>query len=90
MKYVIRLASAILLAIVLSGCSTPVRTTPVIEQETLLQRCPQETPIPSGHDGKALLEALMAFQQQYTECATRNDELINTITILKNTTKVKK
>lgn len=93
MKPVIKYVKVIFLsvAILLTGCSSvPVRTTPVIEQEALLQRCPQETPIPKGTDGKALMDALMAFQQVYTECATAHDELINTIQILKNTKEIKK
>mgnify|MGYP001032387871 CR=1 FL=1 len=94
MKLVTKLVKAIILSVLIAlsvGCSTtPIRTTPIIEQEALLQRCPQETPIPTGTDGKSLLDALIAFQVQYTQCATRHDELINTITILKNTKKVDK
>lgn len=90
MKLVIKVVNVLVLIIALSGCSTvPVKTSPIIEQEALLQRCPQDTPIPTGTDGKALMDALLAFQGQYTACATMHDELINTITILKNTKKVK-
>lgn len=81
MHYVIRSLKAALIgvALLLTACSTPVQIAPVIEQESMLQPCTQETPIPTDTTGKALMQALIEYQGIYSECATRNDALIKTI-----------
>lgn len=88
MKFVKRVLSIILIVVVLAGCGTPVKTTPIIEQEALLQPCADDTVLPQGTDGAALLEALLQYQKMYSVCAIRHDALINTIKTLKSTTKV--
>lgn len=89
MKFVKRILSIILIVVVLAGCGTPVKTTPIIEQEALLQPCADDTVLPQGTDGAALIEALMAAQRQYAVCATKHQSLIDTIKTLKNTKVVK-
>lgn len=81
MHYVTRSLKAALIgvALLLTACSTPVQVTPVIEQQSLLQPCSNDTPIPTDTSGKALMQALIEYQRIYSECATRNDVLIQTI-----------
>jgi len=94
MHYVLKKIKYIIIGlalIILSGCSSiPVKSSPIITQEVLLERCSTDTPIPLGKDGKALIEALVAFQKVYNECAVRHDKLIDTIEVLKNTKEIKK
>ncbi|MHB4774352.1 Rz1-like lysis system protein LysC [Klebsiella pneumoniae] len=81
MHYVTRSLKAALIgvALLLTACSTPVQVAPVIEQQSLLQPCSNDTPIPTDTSGKALMQALIEYQGIYSECATRNDALIKTI-----------
>lgn len=83
MRYVKSLKSAAI-ALLLSACSTPVQNTPIIEQQSLLQSCSTDTPMPSDTTGKALMQALIDYQSIYNDCAQRNDALIQTIKGLRN------
>lgn len=92
MKYVLNkfkyIIAVLLTCIVLNGCSTPVRTEPVIQQEILLVECTKDTPIPEGLDGKSLYETLLKWQSTYNECSTTHDKLIKTIRELRDVKKI--
>lgn len=81
MRYAKKSIKSALLALVLfvSACSTPVQTTPIVEQQSMMISCTQDTPIPEDKTGKALMKALIGYQKIYNECASRNDALIRLI-----------
>lgn len=81
----------ILITVLLSACGNKalVNTKPQITQEILLERCTDDTPIPTksiidkygnkGYSGDEILNVLIQWQHTYDECAVRHDVLIKTI-----------
>ncbi|AMM43730.1 structural protein [Pectobacterium phage vB_PcaM_CBB] len=74
----------------ISGCSTvPVKNTPIIEQQSLLQLCGTDTPIPTNfvinekgekvYNGKELYTVLRDWQTYYNQCAAMHNQLVRTI-----------
>lgn len=86
MKYLL-----IALAFLMVGCSNkvPVQIEHPIQQEILLQRCTEDTPIPlkktvdttgqAGYDGTEVFRVLRDWQSVYDDCATKMDALITVL-----------
>lgn len=83
-------AILIAFAFAISGCSTvPVKNTPIIEQQSLLQLCSTDTPIPTNfvinekgekvYNGKELYTVLRDWQTYYNQCAAMHNQLVRTI-----------
>lgn len=93
MKYALVFAISFLL---ISGCAQEIKyqPNPIVEQEILLERCDENTPLPSkimvdkngfrGYDGAEILAVLAKWDAMYNECALKHDALIKTIRDLQN------
>lgn len=86
--------------ILLSACAQKQEYRPIIEQQSLLQKCTFDTPIPSNfvldkdgkkvYDGKEFMKVLADWQTVYNECATLHDSLVDTILKLEKENQIKK
>lgn len=85
----------------ISGCSTiPVKNTPIIEQQSLLQLCGTDTPLPVNfvlndkgekvYNGTELYTVLRDWQTYYNQCAAMHNQLVRTILDLENMKEVPK
>ncbi len=85
----------------ISGCSTvPVKNEPIIEQQSLLQLCGTDTPIPTNfvindkgekvYNGKELYTVLRDWQTYYNQCAAMHNQLVRTILDLQSMKEVQK
>lgn len=85
----------------ISGCSTvPVKNTPIIEQQSLLQFCGTDTPIPTNfvinekgekvYNGKELYTVLRDWQTYYNICSSMHNQLVRTILELQKMNEIKK
>lgn len=75
----------------ISGCAEQikVRPAPLIKQEILLERCDDNTPLPTkiivdkngnkGYGGAEVLNVLTRWDSIYNDCALKHDALIKTI-----------
>lgn len=79
-----------IVSLALSGCSTiPVNNSPIIEQQSLLQKCSTDTPLPTNfvlndkgekvYDGKELYRVLRDWQTYYNNCSSLHNNLVETI-----------
>jgi len=74
--------------------------TPIIEQQSLLQKCPTDTPIPTNfvldeqgnkvYNGQELYRVLRDWQVIYNDCAANHDALVDTILKLQQTKEIPK
>lgn len=83
LKYVV-----LLLVLSLFGCNStaPVEMKQQVQQEVLLERCSEDTPLPTqktvdkdgnvGYDGKEVFRVLREWDAIYFDCASRLDALI--------------
>lgn len=89
-----------LCVIMLSACAQPHEYRPIIEQQSLLQKCSYDTPVPTNfvldkdgkkmYSGKEFMRVLVEWQDVYNECATMHDSLVDTILKLENERQIKK
>ena len=91
MKKVKMFFAAVLISLtfMISGCSTTVQNRPIIEQQSLLQLCGTDTPIPTNfvindkgeqvYTGKELYTVLRDWQTYYNQCAAMHNQLVQTI-----------
>lgn len=87
-------------SLTLSGCSTTVQNAPIIEQQSLLQKCTTDTPLPTNFEldengnkvytGKELYNTLRDWQDVYNTCASTHNKLVDTINDLENMKKIPK
>ena len=80
----------------ITGCAETIKvqSAPMIEQEILLERCEEDTPLPKkimvdrngfkGYDGAEILAVLAQWDSMYNDCALKHDALIKTIRDLQN------
>lgn len=86
--------------LLLTACSTPVQNKPIIEQQSLLQKCPTDTPIPTNfvlddkgnkvYNGQEVFRVLREWQSIYNDCAAEHDALVDTVLKLNSMTEVPK
>lgn len=93
MKYVVVFLCTFLF---ITGCAEEIKykPKPIVEQEILLERCDENTPLPTkimvdkngfkGYDGAEILAVLAKWDSIYNECALKHDALIKTIRDLQN------
>lgn len=84
----IMLALIVCCVLLLSGC-TQVTPEPIIEQESLLQKCSADTPIPTEfvldengdkmYSGAEVYKVLLKWHFFYNTCAVMHDKLVDTI-----------
>lgn len=79
--------TVLLFTLALVGCnSVPVQVNQKVQQEVLLERCTEDTPLPTqktvdkdgnvGYDGKEVFRVLRDWQTVYDDCSTKLDALI--------------
>jgi len=84
------IAAVLAVSFAITGCSTvPVHNSPIIEQQSLLQKCSTDTPLPTNfvlndkgeqvYDGKELYSVLRDWQTFYNNCAGLHNKLVDTI-----------
>ncbi len=94
-------AIVISLSFAVAGCNTvPVNNKPIIEQQSLLQLCGTDTPVPTNfvlndkgeqvYNGKEVFSVLRDWQAYYNNCAAMHNKLVNTIVELQNMKEVPK
>ncbi|AFC21611.1 hypothetical protein GAP32_161 [Cronobacter phage vB_CsaM_GAP32] len=94
--------AAIIIAVTfaISGCGNQVHNQPIIEQQSMLQLCGTDTPIPTNYvindkgeqvyNGKEVFTVLRDWQAYYNECAAMHNQLVRTILELQNMKEVPK
>lgn len=87
--------------LVLTGCSktVPIQVKPMIVQESLLEVCTADTPLPKNfvldpkgekqYNGKEVLNLLVEWQRVYDECASSKDALVGAIRDVQSRTEIK-
>lgn len=89
--------------LLLTGCSNtvkvPVKSEPIIVQESLLGICTADTPLPKNYilapngdklyNGKEVLSVLIQWQDAYDKCASMHDSLVKAIRELQGITEVR-
>ncbi|SOK58432.1 hypothetical protein [Yersinia phage fHe-Yen9-04] len=95
------IAIFVTLMLMITGCSTvPIQNKPIIEQQSLLQKCTTDTPIPTNfvldsngnqvYNGKEVFRVLREWQTVYNDCAAQHDALVDTILKLNSMKEVTK
>lgn len=101
-----RIIKVLLIAIILvisfsiSGCANKVENRPIIEQQSLLQLCGTDTPLPTKfvinekgekvYNGNELYTVLRDWQTYYNICAAMHNKLVQTILDLEKMKEVPK
>lgn len=90
----------IVITFAISGCSTPVQNAPIIEQQSLLQKCTTDTPLPTNfvldengekvYNGQELYRVLRDWQTVYNICAANHNKLVDTLNDLQNMKEIPK
>ncbi|MDM2738374.1 hypothetical protein OGY35_23770 [Citrobacter sp. Ct235] len=65
----------LILILLLCGCADK----PIIVQETLLQECTKNTPLPEDGSGKSSLNTLIEWDKLYERCRILHHNLIEAV-----------
>lgn len=78
----------------LTVACTVIKPQPIIKQESLLEYCSSDTPLPTNftldkdgnkvYDGEEIYNTMISWHFMYNECAIRHDKLVDAIRDLQN------